>query len=600
MISPELGLSDFQGALLTSGYSYLYALALVPVGLLADKVDRPKLLAVGLALWSSLSIISSRAGSFGELLIVRTGFAIAQAAQNPVSFSLIPDLFPANKSTALAGYNCAIYLGRALSFASVLAAHRVGAAKSGLSAGLTGVGTMADAAAGVAADEGVALSMVPLDALDLQRMSIIYTMGDMAAVTPLYNYNFHVIAYEAAAGSGGGGWRDLFTWIGIPGFAIALLMLLTVREPRHAEAEGSGSKGSTAPGPGFKGSAVDGVQGSAGPAAAAVGVSVTDPSSWREGASNLSAQLLNMVTGHGWHNSSSSSNNEAPAAAAAAAAAEPVLSGPACIVELEDSSTAAAAASAEAEADPAAAAAAAGDAPPTTALAVASSTAAAASTALVAKLSHNPVSDLLGMKAFQATTVAAALNDVGSYALIAWHSTFYERVFGLDSGVYAPMLAVILPVGGILGGVGGGLIADWLSVVGGRYWLTAGASLLAAPFVAQSLLADSPGGSFTALLVGFALSEAWRAPGAIMIRSVAPQELGSTASALYLCIRNLIGGFGPVAVAKLAEVVGLQHAMLLAPCCYVVSGLIFLVAEKEIELQNQQQQQQQAAALQQQ
>jgi MFS family permease len=77
-----------------------------------------------LALWSSLSIISSGAKSFGELLIVRTGFAIAQAAQNPVSFSLIPDLFPANKSTALAGYNCAIYLGRALSFASVLAANR--------------------------------------------------------------------------------------------------------------------------------------------------------------------------------------------------------------------------------------------------------------------------------------------------------------------------------------------------------------------------------------------------------------------------------------------------------------------------------------------
>ncbi|KAF6255340.1 hypothetical protein COO60DRAFT_1627563 [Scenedesmus sp. NREL 46B-D3] len=400
-LSPELGLSDFQGALLTSGYSYLYALALVPVGLLADK-----------------------------------------AAQNPVSFSLIPDLFPANKSTALAGYNCAIYLGRALSFASVLAANRctrglgrvagrvvvavvvavvavavvvmwVGAAKTSMSAGLTGVGTMAEAAAGAATDEGVALSMVPLDALDLQRMSIMYTMGDMAAVTPLYNYNFHVIAYEAAAASGGGGWRDLFTWIGIPGFAIALLMLLTVREPRHEDGGAAAAPGSAAKG-------ADGAQG---PAAPAAGVGATEPL------------------------------------------------------------------------------------------------------------------DLLGMKAFQATTVAAALNDVGSYALIAWHSTFYERVFGLDSGVYAPMLAVILPVGGILGGVGGGLIADWLAVVGGRYWLTAGASLLAAPFVAQSLLADSPGGSFSALLVGFALSEAWRAPGAVMIRGVAPQELGSTASALYLCIR---------------------------------------------------------------
>jgi len=59
-----------------------------------------------------------------------------------------------------------------------------------------------------------------------------------------------------------------------------------------------------------------------------------------------------------------------------------------------------------------------------------------------------------------------------------------------------------------------------------------------------------------------------------------------------------VGGVGPVAVAKLAEVVGLQHAMLLAPACYVASGLIFLVAEREIEQQQkaqkaQQQQQQQ-------
>jgi Na+-translocating ferredoxin:NAD+ oxidoreductase RnfG subunit len=52
-----------------------------------------------------------------------------------------------------------------------------------------------------------------------------------------------------------------------------------------------------------------------------------------------------------------------------------------------------------------------------------------------------------------------------------------------------------------------------------------------------------------------------------------------------------------VAVAKLAELVGLQRAMLLAPACYVVSGLIFLLAEKEIEQQQQQQQQQQQPKL---
>jgi MFS-type transporter involved in bile tolerance (Atg22 family) len=204
----------------------------------------------------------------------------------------------------------------------------------------------------------------------------------------------------------------------------------------------------------------------------------------------------------------------------------------------------------------------------------------------------------LGVRAFQATTLAAALNDLGSYALIAWHSTFYERVFGLDSSVYAPMLAVILPVGGIVGGVGGGLLADALSAVGGRYWLTCGASLVAAPFIAASLLSDSTADSFLALLVGFAMSEAWRAPSAIMIRTIAPQELGSTASALYLCIRNLVGGAGPVLVAKLAEAFGLQRAMLLTPACYVVSGLLFLAAERAIDEQRraEQQQQQQLAA----
>lgn len=41
-INEDMHLTDFQGAMLTSGYSYLYALALIPVGLLADKVNRPR------------------------------------------------------------------------------------------------------------------------------------------------------------------------------------------------------------------------------------------------------------------------------------------------------------------------------------------------------------------------------------------------------------------------------------------------------------------------------------------------------------------------------------------------------------------------------
>jgi hypothetical protein len=299
--------------------------------------------------------------------------------------------------------------------------------------------------------------MVPLDKLDLQRMSIIYTTGDMAAVTPVYNYNFHVIAYEASAGAGGEGWRSLLFWLGVPGLVIAGLMAASVQEPRQEQqrqqkqrqqkqqqkqagappaakalpASGAASEGddATSVSSSTTTSSSDGGDANAAPGGAARLLAAA-----RGGGSAIGG-LLGRVTGGG---------------AAAASAPEPAAAAPAM----------AAASAAPAAAGGAAATALALPAPPGTVEAHGGALA--------------PVKELLGMRAFQATTLAAALNDLGSYALIAWHSTFYERVFGLDSSVYAPMLAVILPVGGIVGGVGGGLIADVLSTVGGRYWLTSG------------------------------------------------------------------------------------------------------------------------------
>jgi len=45
----------------------LYALALIPMGLLADRTDRPRLLAGGIALWSVLTMAASETRSFGQV-----------------------------------------------------------------------------------------------------------------------------------------------------------------------------------------------------------------------------------------------------------------------------------------------------------------------------------------------------------------------------------------------------------------------------------------------------------------------------------------------------------------------------------------------------
>lgn len=180
---------------------------------------------------------------------------------------------------------------------------------------------------------------------------------------------------------------------------------------------------------------------------------------------------------------------------------------------------------------------------------------------------------------FMSATGAAAMNDVGSYALTAWQSQYYERVLHLTPAQYAPVLAMLLPLAGVVGGVGGGLVADRLASRNLRWVTTAGASMLAAPFFWEALYGDDPERSVLALGIGFALSEAWRAPSSIMARGAAPPGMQATTMSVYLCIRSLIGGLGPIAVAQLAQHWGLAHAMALLPASYLASGVLFAVAE---------------------
>ncbi|KAL4430918.1 hypothetical protein ABPG75_006174 [Micractinium tetrahymenae] len=417
-IAQDLRLDDTQGALLTTGYTILYGLVLVPMGMIADGTNRPRLLAGGWALWSLLTMAASQSQSFGQLIASRIGFAAAQATCNPVAYSLIPELFPNNRTAAMAVYNTAIYLGRAGAFAVLLAA-------------------------GQAADQAAALDA-----------------GDPA-------------------------WRSVLWALGPPGLLLATLALLTVREPRQQDGTG---------------------------------------------------HFLPLVT------LSRDSDDVAPAAPAA----------------------------------PAALAVTAAPAP-----ALVSAPASAAPTDLPSALAA--LRGLLSNRSFVALTGATAFGDVASWALIAWQGLYYERVLGLGPEVYAPLIAGGICMGGIVGGIGSGLFGDRLTSKGKRGWLTAGTSVAAAPLMAASFLLPDYKQSFVALLIGYALSECWRAPAAVMVREVSPAGLGSTAGALNLCVRGLAGALGPVGIAQLSSHFGLQSAMMLIPACHIAAGVGLALTEGVIE-----------------
>jgi MFS family permease len=116
-IKRDLGLDDAQiGFLYGTAFAVFYALFGIPLGRLADSWYRGRLMAMGLALWSSMTALSGFANSFGMLALARIGVGIGEASASPAAYSMISDSFPKEKrATALSIYSSGLYIGGALS-----------------------------------------------------------------------------------------------------------------------------------------------------------------------------------------------------------------------------------------------------------------------------------------------------------------------------------------------------------------------------------------------------------------------------------------------------------------------------------------------------
>jgi predicted MFS family arabinose efflux permease len=162
-IKRDLGVSDSQMGLLT-GFAFVafFALSGLPIARAADAHSRRNIIAISLAFWSGMTMLSGCATSFFQLALTRAGLGLGEAATAPAAQSMLSDLFWASRRTA------------ALSLLAI--------------AGPTGV------------------------------MLAFIVGGSLQEVV---------------------GWRTTFVAIGAPGFALALLVLLTVAEPRRGAAETS-------------------------------------------------------------------------------------------------------------------------------------------------------------------------------------------------------------------------------------------------------------------------------------------------------------------------------------------------------------------------
>lgn len=93
-VKQDLGFTDLQlGLLQGAGFAIVYALLGLPIGWLAERVSRVRIIAFATAIWSVMTVLTGAAGSFLQLLLARVGVGVGEAGFTSPATSLSSDHF---------------------------------------------------------------------------------------------------------------------------------------------------------------------------------------------------------------------------------------------------------------------------------------------------------------------------------------------------------------------------------------------------------------------------------------------------------------------------------------------------------------------------
>lgn len=118
-IQDDLGLADGQLGLISGLYfAVFYCVLAIPVGWLADRTNRVRVLSFACALWSAATVACGFASNYPQLVAARMSVGIGEAGGVPPSYAIVSDYFPrGTRGTALSIFNLGPPIGQALGVA---------------------------------------------------------------------------------------------------------------------------------------------------------------------------------------------------------------------------------------------------------------------------------------------------------------------------------------------------------------------------------------------------------------------------------------------------------------------------------------------------
>jgi MFS family permease len=147
--------------------------------------------------------------------------------------------------------------------------------------------------------------------------------------------------------------------------------------------------------------------------------------------------------------------------------------------------------------------------------------------------------------------------SITAFAVMTWTPALYQRQYGATIGEAAATIGTVALLGGLLGAVAGGAIADHLESRGDRHaklrvlcWCGLGLLL---PSVIAPLMPTMLGHA-TVIFFTFVFGTAAAGPGGAYIQSISPDQMRAQFGALYQLSLTLVGAIvGPFAVALLTD-----------------------------------------------
>ncbi len=195
---------------------------------------------------------------------------------------------------------------------------------------------------------------------------------------------------------------------------------------------------------------------------------------------------------------------------------------------------------------------------------------------------------------FRHMAMGSAMNAFFVYSMNSWTASYMIRSFGLSSGEVGTWLALILGLGGALGLLGGGFLAERLAPKNVRWymWIPSLAALISLPFAIATYLADSPYAALGWFIVPGFLATVYLGNTLAMAHGLVGLRMRALTSAILFFVLNLIGlGMGPWSVGFLSDLLepsmgvdSLRYAMLsLMPVAIVWSATHFYIASRHLE-----------------